>query len=315
MKNIYKMAGHCSVKAIKSVIDGENLKPILGQIDKEDSFSIQKFSFNDNQLAVRHGNQVIENDAKNSKGAVFISEGQVNFDDKDLDALIVKIKGYGKYNTRCTLALPYSYDDENKINVKRPRLLDYESEDALSREENLEAFLKGIQSDRESSKVLQSFYNDALSLSEISYNLEEKFSSKEWAIIKKIPYVLYVALKSSDENISQSEIELLRKLLLKNKKQPSIVLRTIINESILDIKDIIDSVMLLNTDIEDILIKAKDLISDKLSEKDSLDFRKAVMNLAKQFIRSSSGSFFSFSTRMNDKERYILNTIESVFHL
>ena len=160
MKEIYKMAGHFAVHAMWSVSDGETLIPILGFLNKKNEKMMHRLAYEDSEKAIKRGNDALENDDEDSKGVVFISDGYLNLNDEKTEALIVKIRGFNEYNTKCILALPYRHSSHEKgFGVHRPKLLEY-PEDKGDRDDNMNSFFEGIESHEQAYKVWSENYID-----------------------------------------------------------------------------------------------------------------------------------------------------------
>jgi hypothetical protein len=314
MKEIYKMAGHFAAHAMWSVSDGETLIPILGSLNKNDETIMRRLAFDDSEAAMKEGNNALERNDGDSKGIVFISDGYLNINEAKTDALIVKIRGFDQYNTKCTLALPYRPASHEKgFGVHRPKLLEY-PQDTGDRDDNLNSFFEGLESHEQACRVWKENYMDTSDSASNKSDPGHQFTSDEWDLIVQAPYLVFLTVAAADGNIDKKEIKGLTKVLIKAKEQPSPLLQKILVDSASDARSIINAIVHSGQNTIDTLEKIQDLVDTKLSYEDATVFKVSLMFIAQQ-IAEASGGFLGFGKKIGKEEKIALAIILKVLKI
>ena len=264
---------------------------------------MQRLAFEDSDKAMEKGNDPLENNNEDSKGVVFIPDGYLNINDDKTDALIVKIRGFNAYRTKCILALPYRHSSHEKgIGVFRPKLLEY-PKDSGDRDENINSFFEGIEVHEQANKVWKEHYIDSSDSAPNKSDLSNQFSSDEWNLIVQAPYLVFLTVAAADGKIDEKEIKGLAEVLTKAKKQPGLLIQKILEDSAADAQSIINSIIHSGQNTIDTLQKIQQAVDAKLSNEDATVFKVSLMLIAQQIAEASGGGLFGFGKKISKAKK------------
>lgn len=311
MQEIFKMAGDVAAHSIWSVSSGDTLTPILGSMDKESRTRYQRIAFDDAEEAHQYGQNSLNKNENDAKGAVFSVDGYITLDSGKTDAVILDVRVYGATESNATIAIPYRHaKSTGGFAVHRPKLVKIEKISQGSLDELMSAFFDGIDGHEFGSKLWHQHSTDRKG----QLAVHGDFSAEEWDVLLNSPFMIFFAVAAADGRIDAKEVKQLAAAIQNGNKYKNDLLQQLLAETGPRIPIFIEKLSRGGFNFREELMRACKVVDGKLSKDQASEFKRHLYAFGKD-IAESSGGFFGLGSKISKEEKAALAGIALIFSI
>ena len=148
-----ELAGFVSAHGVWCLSNADLFTPLLAYTNENDERQIERFAFDDLNVAIEHGKQKLASNDMNANDAVLIYIGLITVEDKKLDAIIIEMRAYFSPDSEAVLAIPYTTKNTGDFSVYKPKLLVWKNCEDFNINSAFKYFFKGVDSHEEGSVI------------------------------------------------------------------------------------------------------------------------------------------------------------------
>ncbi|CAM2007206.1 hypothetical protein [Acanthopleuribacter pedis] len=151
MIDAIRFAGYLTSSAIFNLYNQRNISPTLAYADGSGKMGREDLDDEDPNQALERGRKKLAAGAEGLAHAVFIYEGDYNFDDDQGDAIFCEVRTYGEAAAALFMAVPYRRAE--KFQVFRPKFLAVEHIEQKDLPTLSHGFFEGIESNEDGATI------------------------------------------------------------------------------------------------------------------------------------------------------------------
>lgn len=151
MLDAVRFAGYLAAGAVTTLYNNRDITPTLAYANAEGKMGRDALPDEDPNLAVERGRRQLAQGAEGLVHAVFVYEGEFDFDDAKGDAIFLEVRTYGEAPAALFMAVPYRRTTQ--LQVFRPKFLAVEHIEEKDLPVLSQGFFHGIENHEEGATI------------------------------------------------------------------------------------------------------------------------------------------------------------------
>ncbi|MEM7469078.1 MAG: hypothetical protein AAF387_19640, partial [Pseudomonadota bacterium] len=296
MRELFQLVGETAAQSIWSVSVGDALTPLLTTLNKDGDANYMRLAMDDSAEAVRYGHDKLNRVDEEKIGAVFVADGLVSLESGKTDALVVDVRIYADSVVKCQMVIPYrSAKSPKGFAVHRPQITELENIDRIKFQPLLEAFFAGVESHQQGGKIWQQYYIDDID-TEYAGDIDTPYDSVEWQAMLEAPFLVYLSIAPTDEELSETAVSGFRQALATSSKYQSNLLHRLCTNAFTQFDEILSRLEHHQGDLDTQLQNAVAIVERSFSSEETKAFKLGLIAMAHDICETADGQRKNFAS-------------------